>query len=399
MTNRLELFRQQIAAFDGAGNPGGAIDKGYYIEEPHHSSSHTLLKRISLRPKSKNLLIGGIGSGKTTQLLRLQQLLVDTSDAEIYPHYVDVTQYKQADDIQAKTIDAIIGIELLKIHRQTGIVVESHLAKMIEEYAYGTTEIIDKTQPEIVRSSTQVIQHPGILSSHRQVDSPQLVSVLSDLIKSFQFKTSQTLFFLLDGLDRLETPENFIQIISRNLLAVHSGFLIVGSVDLLYSRFFDSLDSIFHHLEYRSAFDVDQDDESNRFLKDILLARTTGNFFQEDALRDLIYLSGGVLRDLINLTQEAIQEAYLSDAEQVDQQHVEKAVTSLGRAKLLGLDKKQYDALKNVARNELEAPTSPEEIYLLSSGRILEYRFPQRRFDLHPVLHELFKNSGWTGNS
>jgi energy-coupling factor transporter ATP-binding protein EcfA2 len=397
MTNRLELFRQQIAAFDGAGDPVGAIEKGYYIEEPHYSSTNTLLKRISLRPKSKNLLIGGIGFGKTTQLLRLQQLLKDTSDADVYPHYVDVTRYTQADDIHTKTIDAIIGVELLRIYRQAGIRIEPHLAEMIEEYAYGKTEIIDKTQPEIVRSSTQVIQHPGILSSHRRVDSPELVSVLSNLIKSFQFQVSQTLFFLLDGLDRLENREIFIQIVSRNLLAVHSGFLIVGSIDLLYSRFFDSLDSIFHHFEYRSAFDVDQDEEANRFFKDILLARSTEDFLQKDALRDLIYLSGGVLRDLINLTQEAIQEAYLSDSERVDQQHVEKAVTSLGRAKLLGLDKKQYDALKNVARNDLEAPTSPEEIYLLSSGRILEYRFPERRFDLHPVLHELFKNRGWMG--
>jgi type IV secretory pathway ATPase VirB11/archaellum biosynthesis ATPase len=71
MKNRLELFRSQIAAFDGAADPMSAISKGYFIEEPHQSSTNALFKRISLRPQSKILLIGGIGSGKTTQLLKL----------------------------------------------------------------------------------------------------------------------------------------------------------------------------------------------------------------------------------------------------------------------------------------------------------------------------------------
>jgi hypothetical protein len=48
----------------------------------------------------------------------------------------------------------------------------------------------------------------------------------------------------------------------------------------------------------------------------------------------------------------------------------------MGRAKMLGLNGEQSATLKNLTNQMITVPTSPEEIYLLSGGRILEYRFP-----------------------
>jgi energy-coupling factor transporter ATP-binding protein EcfA2 len=407
MTNRLELFRQQIAAFDGAGDPGGAIDKGYYIKEPRHSSTQTLFKRISLRPQSKNLLIGGIGSGKTTQLLRLQQLFQETPNADVYPHYVDVTQYTQSNDIQDETLDVIIGLELIKILRSRKVEVDSSMIRSIEEYAYGYTREIqisksfldnlsrleDTRLEGILGTRTRTIHRPGVLSSKPSGDqaSQQITKILSDLNNLYRKMFQRSPYFLFDGLDRLDEAEKFMKIASPDLLTAEIGFVIIGASSLLYSSFVDSLDSVFNHLEYRSAFDVERDEESYRFFEDILAARSIEGFFEKAAVQHLVHLSGGLLRDLINLTQEAIQEAYLDDAETIAPHHVKKAVTSMGRAKLLGLNKDQYDMLKSVGAGEIEVPTSPEEVYLLSSGRILEYRFPQRRFALHPVLQELLR--------
>jgi energy-coupling factor transporter ATP-binding protein EcfA2 len=399
MTNRLELFRQQIAAFDGAGDPGGAIDKGYYIEEPHHSSTQTLFKRISLRPQSKNLLIGGIGSGKTTQLLRLQQLFQETPGADIYPHYVDVTQYTDSNDIQVGTLDVIIGLKLVEILSSEEIELDSSVVKSLEEYAYGSTRKIQVSSSPlanlegILGTRTQTIHRPGVLSPKPSGNGShhQLIEILSDLNDSFRKTFQQSPYFLFDGLDRLDEAEKFMKIASPDLLTAEIGFLIVGASSLPYSSFVDSLDSVFNHLEYRSAFDVEKDEEAYRFFEDILAARSIERLFEKAAVQHLVHLSGGLLRDLINLTQEAIQEAYLDDAETIAPQHVEKAVTSMGRAKLLGLGKSQHDTLRSLVDGELEVPTSPEEIYLLSSGRILEYRFPQRRFALHPVLQELLR--------
>lgn len=399
MKNRLELFRERIAAFDGAADPTRAIAKGYVIDEPDQYSINALFKRISLRPQSKNLLVGGIGSGKTTQLLRLYQRFQETSDTDIYAYYVDVTEYviTHHDDIQVGTLDAIVALELTRLLKQEGFQIDETRKKSVQEFAYGytVTRDIAELDPlklnQIAFRSLQTSKVPGVLSSRpRSSDSSsRFTQVLFSLVEDFRTVFERTPYFLFDGLDRLDQAKKFTRIASPDLQASEIGYLIVGSASLLYSSFIDSIDSVFNHIEYRSAFDVERDEEAYAFFKHVLFVRSNQEFFQEAALQDLINLSGGVLRDLVNLTQESIQEAYLADAEVVDQEHVEKAVRSMGRAKVLGLTKEHYDVLESFAAKTLASPTSPEEIYLLASGRILEYRFPNRRFSLHPVLKQL----------
>jgi energy-coupling factor transporter ATP-binding protein EcfA2 len=399
MINRLELFRSQIAAFDGAADPMNAISKGYFIEEPHQSSTNALFKRISLRPQSKILLIGGIGSGKTTQLLKLQQIFQQAPDTGIYPHYIDVTKYTKPNDLQVGTLNAIVGLEMVIFLEKKGFVVNKGTKEFIQEFAYGyiVTQYIGEP-PDDYEPDEHEYEYsykvPGVLSSHpRSLDSlDRLTKELLSLIEDFQAVFQQKPYFLFDGLDRVDELRKFTKMVLSDLQNAKIGFAIVGAPSLVYSSLSDEIDginSIFNHIEYRSAFDVKQDEEARIFFESVLLARSDQDFFQQAALQDLIRLSGGVLRDLINLTQESIQEAYLADAENVDRDHVEKAVLSMGRAKILGLNNKQHSTLASLVNSKLDIPTSPEEIYFLSTGKILEYRFPERRFDLHPVLKEV----------
>jgi energy-coupling factor transporter ATP-binding protein EcfA2 len=403
MINRLELFRSQIAAFDGAADPMNAISKGYFIEEPRQSSTNALFKRISLRPQSKILLIGGIGSGKTTQLLKLQKIFQEAPDTGIYPHYIDVTEYTKPNDLQVGILDAIVGLEMIAFLEKKGFLVNQSRKEYIRGFAYGHTvaEYVEEEPPvdyDNYDDGYLYTKIPGVLSSHpRSIDSlDRLAQELSSLIEDYQTNLKQKPYFLFDGLDRVDESKKFTIMVSADLQNAGIGFAIVGASSLLYSSFIDSIDSInsiFNHIEYRAAFDVKQDEEAHNFFESVLLARSSQDFFQQAALRDLARLSGGVLRDLINLGQESIQEAYLADAETVDREHVEKAVRSMGRAKILGLNNKQYSTLKSLVNNKIDIPTSPEEIYLLSTGKILEYRFPERRFDLHPVLKEVLVGS------
>ncbi|PSB56585.1 hypothetical protein [Chamaesiphon polymorphus] len=386
MKNRLELFRSQIAAFDGAADPMSAISKGYFIEEPHQSSTNALFKRISLRPQSKILLIGGIGSGKTTQLLKLQQLFQQAPDTGIYPHYVDVTEYAKPSDLKVGTLDAIVALELMTLLEKKGFSIDENKRKYVREFSYGHGIDAD-FEPQ----DDYDYWKPGVLSSSpHSIDAiNQLTQALLSLIEDFHVEFQQKPYFLFDGLDRVDKAGKFTRMISADLQSTEIGFTIVGAASLLYNSFVASVDGIFNHIEYRSAFDMEQDEEARTFFERVLLVRSSQDFFQQAALQDLVRLSGGVLRDLINLSQESIQEAYLADAETIDRAHVEKAVLSMGRAKILGLNNNQYSTLKYIANKKLDIPTSPEEIYLLSTGKILEYRFPERRFDLHPVLKEV----------
>jgi Cdc6-like AAA superfamily ATPase len=404
MENRLEFFRRQMAAFDGAADPRGAIENGFYIEEPEHSATNRLFKRICLKPNSRNLLLGGIGSGKTTQLFKLSQLLNNTGD--IYPHYIDVTVYENPEEVQQGLLDAIFGLELIGLLTHAGFPVDSQLQALIQKYAYGSREEMDilanirtayngeaRLAGQVPRMKHLALR-PGVISSPRATqEGSQIKQALLMLIEQFHNHFSKTPFFLLDGLDRMRDVEKFTQVASSVINDADLGFLIVGPVALLYSNFAHTIDHHFNHFEYRSAFDIHNDESAHQFFEQIIKSRSAAGFIREAAITRLISMSGGVLRDLINLAQEAIQEAYLSDAEHVEEDHVKNAERSLGRAKILGLEKCENEILLKMKKTVLEIPTSPEEISLLATGRILEYRYPNRCFAPHPVLRALLSYS------
>jgi energy-coupling factor transporter ATP-binding protein EcfA2 len=388
MENRLDFFRQQMAAFDGSADPSGAFKQGFYIEEPNQSATNQWFKRICLKPTSRNLVVGGIGSGKTTQLLRMKQLLEQT---DVYPHYVDVSQYEHPDEIQEGFLNAIFGLELIKLMAVTSHSTDVTTQRLIKEYAYGSADIRDLPLSNKSYSESSG-EYGGVLSPHsyRRL-SNKINLALQHLASEFNQYYSKKPFFLLDGLDRVDNIEKFVRSISSVFDGMGIGYLIIGPIGILYSNFIDSIDSYFDYFEYRPAFDVTNDIQSRNFFSQILNSRSTGNFLDEQASAQLINMSGGILRDLINLTQESIQEAYLSDADGVGIQHVDRAVVSLGRSKMLGLyddDQSILSRLKDESKS-LFIPTSPREIALLASGRILEYRYPKRRFSTHPVLSRL----------
>jgi hypothetical protein len=388
MENRLDFFRQQMAAFDGSAHPIGALKKGFYIEEPNQSATNQWVKRICLKPTSRNLIVGGIGSGKTTQLLRIKQLLQGT---DIYPHYIDVTKYEHPDEIQEGILNAIFGLELINLLAPTENRADVSIQRLIKRYAYGTADLLDLPLPN-KSNSLDSGQYHGVLSPHNYYrSSDQISSAFNHLRILFGKQFSKSPFFLVDGLDRVDNIERFIRSISSVFDGMGIGYLIIGPIGVLYSNFIDSIDSYFDYFEYRPAFDINYDIQSRNFFSQILSSRSTGNFLDEQASKQLIEMSGGVLRDLINLTQEAIQEAYLSDADGVGGYHVNRAVVSLGRSKMLGLYDDDQSILVRLQEesHSLFVPTSPKEIALLASGRILEYRYPKRRFSTHPVLSRL----------
>jgi hypothetical protein len=394
MENRLDFFRQQMAAFDGSADPNGAFEKGFYIEEPNQSATNQWFKRICLKPTSRNLIVGGIGAGKTTQLLRIRQLLGDT---DVYCHYIDVTRYEHPDEIREGILNAIFGLELLDLLESVHHPQRIQHQRLIRQYAYGPPDVIDLISM-YGKQSASVLQRYGALSPqsyHRSSDN--ISSILHDLVIEFEKHFSKKIFFLVDGLDRVDNIEKFIRSASSVLDGIDIGYIIVGPVGILYSNFIDSIDNYFDYFEYRPAFDVRHDIQSRNFFSQILNSRSTENFLgvhnflDEQASAQLINMSGGILRDLINLTQESIQEAYLSDADRVGILHVDRAVVSLGRSKILGLDDDEQSILVRLQEesHSLFIPTSPKEIALLASGRILEYRYPKRRFSTHPVLSRL----------
>ena len=113
MSDRLQFFREQMAAFEGTSDPQKAIEKGYFIKQPRNSMANTIANRIALRPSSSHLLIGGIGSGKTTQLMMARDRINEIGDTHAV--YVDASLYTDISEIQPGALIAIVGLVLSEL--------------------------------------------------------------------------------------------------------------------------------------------------------------------------------------------------------------------------------------------------------------------------------------------
>ena len=128
--------------------------------------------------------------------------------------------------------------------------------------------------------------------------------------------------------------------------------------------------------------------ESRKFFYDILEVRDPDHIIVDDARNRLIYNSGGVLRDLISLCQSAIEEAYINGSEQVTVEDADQAIMSLAHSKIMGMrfPESSINVLREKVKDKSFSPRTSEDFDLLLSGYILEYRYPNRRFVVHPIL-------------
>lgn len=408
MSNRLKFYREQMAAFEGTVNPRKAVESGYYVTEPRKSSS-SFITRVALRPSATHLLIGGIGSGKTTQLLVACDQF-NTIDG-VYAQYVDVSLYTDISKISINVLTAISGLVLSQLVKDSSDEKIQAYRDLIRKKAYGYSEYIQPRNsfldlfpptPNITNfniyaglpnavSSPRIVRHKGILPKQDEDNQDQLIIAINYLNAAIR-STYGKVIFLFDGLDRLDDAQLFSQIVTKDVQTIASsgiGVVLVGPLMAAYSQYRDIIEPAVNYTSYQSCFDIDNDSDARVFFEKILSVRLRENFIETSALQNLISYSGGVLRDLINLTQSSIEEAYVSDEETLNQNHVKAAADSFGRAKLLGILDQDLETLKQVAQTGKFIPRTDEEVRLLVTGRILEYQYPAKRFVVHPTLQPL----------
>jgi hypothetical protein len=392
MSNRLKLFRERMAAFEGAANPSEAIKSGYYVHAPGKLLVDNISNRIALRPSSSHLLLGGIGSGKTTQLLVACQQINEIED--IHAIYVDVSRYTDISKITTGVLTAIIGLELANLIKdsQDKNVIES--IKLIRNLAHGYTTEYDPYD-DFYDDGGQYIDVKGIIPKKTEGYgiSLQLVETVSKLAKA-TFENYGNLVLLFDGLDRLDDAKAFMQVVYSDAKSISSsgiGVVLIGSLTAIYGDYHDTVDKSLDYLCYQPFFDVENDPEAYNFFEKIIQTRSSEDFIEEAAIKALIHFSGGVLRDFITLTQASIEETYLSGEDKVQEQQVLKAVDSIGRNQLLGISDNELKIIKQILQTGTFIPRTDEDLRLLVRRVILEYRYPKLRYAVHPAMKPLIQ--------
>ena len=439
MSERLQRFRKLMAAFEGTSNPQHAIERGYYVDLPNNPMAE-ITRRIEVRPASLHLLLGGIGSGKTTQLLLAQEHLNRLEDFNAI--YVDVSLYTDISKIERGALIAIAGLEIIRLldkiddpelsknqelikaqeiikksaygHNEATVVITSLPKKLSEE----KQKLQEKLNPfksidvpsfslvpqvikdvgrlnEIENSRRKVITNykKGLLSEKKQDVKDELLEAFSNLSRIFSHNSEnkREIVFIFDGLDRINNTNVFMDCILNDInLFSQVGIyvIIVGSIPIVYTKGILNFSSYLHYFPY---LDIVEDTEAKKFFTNILNLRDSDNSITSEAKEFLVIFSGGVLRDLMSLTQSAIEEAYVDGSDNITLEHAQQSVASLARSKFMGLTDENLKTLQKVISQKRFTPRTPEDLELLLTGHILEYTYPRKHFAVHPVLIPLIQ--------
>ncbi|WP_146048767.1 hypothetical protein [Pseudanabaena sp. BC1403] len=404
MSDRLKFFRRLMSAFEATSNPQRAVERGFYVNLPNNPIEE-ITGRVALRPSSVHLLFGGIGSGKTTQLLLAQQALNELEDIKAI--YVDVSLVADISDLQSGALIAIAGLELIKILGDTNNPDLDASKQVIQKVAYGYNETIEKYVPHPLETIKKldlskvtgerkriVVNHKGLIYPQKNDDAKPILQAFLTLSKAARLLVQKEIIFLFDGLDRLSQSKTFIDAALNDVIEIRKaeiGSVLVGSIVTPYTQR-ESISSIVGYSYFLPYFDVFENVEAQQFFTEIFKVRDPEYFITPDARILLMYKSGGVLRDLMSLCQAAIEEAYMDGLDQIKEKHVNQAVLAVARSKIIGLTDLSVDILRKVVTEKSFSPRASEDFELLLTGHILEYRYPRPRYVVHPILAPLVES-------
>jgi hypothetical protein len=394
VATRREKFRAYMKNFNPIAPARDAIDSGLVLEDLHNSLSRSLAARADLEPGSQQLLVGGIGSGKTTELLLAEKWL--GKQASTLPLFIDITAETDLSGLNTGALLAAFGLHLGRRFYGT-LEAESsaedpsevgNACRRIKEFAFGRAEsAVEKVLREAREASAQLKGYvpgrlrPPIPALQRQFQD--IAEPLGMLVGAFR-EYSWEVVVILDGLDRLITLDKFWAVVEPDLRALRElrvSVLAAAPISILYesgksiSEHFDRV----HHLAALTA-----EPGKARELKAVLAQRGGAEMLGPLEAARICMASGGVLRDLVTVARDAGEEAYVSGSDRIRIQDVGRAIQQLGTAYLRGLGPGQVQALLNLNKTGSFDLGSPINMELLVTRRVLEYS--PTDFRVHPAL-------------
>lgn len=382
-----------MARLDPRADPIRSIADGLHVAPPGDPVFATLRARLELQPCSSHLLLGQIGSGKTTQLRRLEREL----KGDVLPIYIDVSERHDLGNLKSNSGVLVVLAGLTLVERLGTLPSSGPLrvaAGDFKRWGHGHShfEGVDYGDyDDDVHSNSDWVHTPGLIQPpspvmHPSVDEKSLT--LSALVQGF---SDTTPIFLFDGLDRTADISVWQDILNNDVIGLTSagaGVVLVAPLTLLYGThrpLTQSVDRV-----HRQPI-VDPGGAAGvAFLRDIL-QRRADDLFDADAATALCHWSGGIPRDLIALARTAVEETYVSGRDRVTVTEVDLAASTFGRELIMGLTKDDLALLDRVRRDGTFIPTDDTAYALLLSRRVLEYGAGPHRYALHPTLAPLLE--------
>jgi hypothetical protein len=380
--SRRRRFRSYMARMAAAADPTRAIEQQMYVRPPRPLADE-LVGRLEIEPAGRHLVVGGIGSGKTTQLLMATQAL--NSIPDMCAAYIDVSRKQDLVKLKPGCLVALAGLALLE-HLPKEMEGRQEFAAWANGFEWDPRELEPDDDGGFVKVDG-VVTPPEY--AWREISDYQVGQLMLFALELYE--SGRSFVALFDSLDRTTNRERFARLVEQDIAALHHcriGVVLVGPIRSLEG--FGRLEvDRFDKLHMQAPVDVEQDPAGREFLFRVLRARSDESLLPDEAARAIVAASGGVLRDLISIAKAAGDEAYLAGADQITPSHVAAAVDEFGRSMMVGLQPADITTLKHLRSGGGFVWTSDDDVTLVATRRVLQYPGPPARYQVHPAIASL----------
>lgn len=303
----------------------------WYVTPPDGGIHQRVLRGFGRDPSAHMLVLGGIGTGKTTEQLRAKALIEERRLARAW--HTPIDDYFDMRDVREGRLVTLAGLAMLAVLRDRGELITGKLRDaalvlhgMIRSDRAVTAPLVmvefarqHRLSPPTVGAADLAHQIDVLLQHWREGRSAQDGIVL-----------------LVDALDRYRF-ESFLTATSADLPLLRAfgvGVAIVGNIDWRSAITLDHRDP-FHDLWVAPSLDASAKSDAD-FLREVL-SRRVPDLFTAEIADQIVDASGGRLRDLLRLALHVVYETLDAGEEIPSAPACARAIetTRLGRLSML----------------------------------------------------------------
>ncbi|MGB3294983.1 MAG: P-loop NTPase fold protein [Phormidesmis sp.] len=238
---------------------------------------------------------------------------------------------------------------------------------------------------------------------------------INHIAAAIQAATQKQVLVIIDDLDKLDLPvvkaifqENINSLYSPDIRVMFTIPISVirepGLMDMIStrSRVIQLPVTKFFHKDDAHQLDAAPIEDNVEMLQKILEKRIPDELIEPEIKREIVMLSGGVLREMVRLGQECCQECMLTmDIEpertdvKIDAVILKEAAKNLRNQFARTLGSNLLNLLAETYKGFSPPDTKSEEfLELLHSLYVLEYENDELWYDLHPLIVDLLRRRG-----
>lgn len=387
----------------------------FYIDRPYNplSKMETYLRGVASAGRPvKVLFTGHVGSGKSTELNKLSTRL----DQDFFIVRMDVQENLNLADLQA--VDILLGLfsallrnatereVLRKAPGQVAAEVWDDARLFVRRAIMGETipsapvdaEVAVKLNVLAVEFSSKFSKEASTRQQIRERmkgREAELTDQLDFVAREVRDKYKKPVLFMVEGTDKpnLEKARDLFSNYARTLTAFQVAAIYTFPIGLRYSSDFTLLKDAFDghfilpNIKVQER-DGQPDNDGLAYLRSAVEQRAALALFEPDALARVTCASGGLMRTLIRMVQNAAVNAESRGKRVIALDDVESAIQEEKADYIAALKEADYALLaQRMADKRLSADDAVQ--HLLHSRALLEYTNHEPWCDVHPVIRLL----------